>query len=81
MVKTQRVAITPGEPAGIGPDLVVQLAQREWPVELVVCADATLLTDRAAMLGLPLTLRPYSPQLPCTTANYGHINATSCRAT
>lgn len=44
MVKTQRVVITPGEPAGIGPDLVVQLAQREWPVELVVCADATLLT-------------------------------------
>ena len=41
MVKTQRVVITPGEPAGIGPDLVVQLAQREWPVELVVCADAT----------------------------------------
>ncbi|NAR09208.1 hypothetical protein, partial [Escherichia coli] len=28
MVKTQRVVITPGEPAGIGPDLVVQLAQR-----------------------------------------------------
>ena len=73
MVKTQRVVITPGEPAGIGPDLIVQLAQREWPVELVVCADATLLTDRAAMLGLP--------QLPCTTANCGHINATSCRAT
>ncbi len=47
MVKTQRVVITPGEPAGIGPDLVVQLAQREWPVELVVCADATLLTDNA----------------------------------
>ncbi len=81
MVKTQRVVITPGEPAGIGPDLVVQLAQREWPVELVVCADATLLTDRAAMLGLPLTLRTYSPQLSCTTANCGHINATSCRAT
>lgn len=60
MVKTQRVVITPGEPAGIV-NLVVQLAQREWPVELVVCADATLLTDRAAMLGLPLTLRPYSP--------------------
>ena len=64
MVKTQRVVITPGEPAGIGPDLVVQLAQREWPVELVVCADATLLTDRAAMLGLPLTLRTYSPNSP-----------------
>lgn len=54
-----RVVITPGEPAGIGPDLVVQLAQRSWPVELVVCADATLLKDRAEWLGLPLTLLPY----------------------
>ena len=61
MATVQRVVITPGEPAGIGPDLVVQLAQREWPVELVVCADARLLTDRAALLGLPLSLLPYSP--------------------
>ncbi len=59
MTQPQRVVITPGEPAGIGPDLVVQLAQLDWPVELVVCADETLLTDRAAMLGLPLTLLPY----------------------
>ena len=58
-MKPHRVVITPGEPAGIGPDLVVQLAQRSWPVELVVCADATLLQDRAALLGLPLTLLPY----------------------
>ncbi|MGP3590408.1 4-hydroxythreonine-4-phosphate dehydrogenase PdxA [Vagococcus sp. WN89Y] len=62
-MKTQRIAITPGEPAGIGPDLVVQLAQRDWPVELVVCADATLLTDRAKLLGLPLQLREYTPSL------------------
>ena len=58
-MKQHRVVITPGEPAGIGPDLVVQLAQRSWPVELVVCADATLLQDRAKLLGLPLTLIPY----------------------
>ncbi|WP_336218463.1 4-hydroxythreonine-4-phosphate dehydrogenase PdxA [Citrobacter amalonaticus] len=64
MTVTQRVVITPGEPAGIGPDLVIELAQRDWPVELVVCADATLLTERAAMLGLPLTLLPYTPQHP-----------------
>ncbi|MDF7761823.1 4-hydroxythreonine-4-phosphate dehydrogenase PdxA [Kosakonia cowanii] len=61
MMNTQRIVITPGEPAGIGPDLVVQLAQRDWPVELVVCSDATLLSDRAALLGLPLTLREYAP--------------------
>nr|WP_315078604.1 4-hydroxythreonine-4-phosphate dehydrogenase PdxA [uncultured Kosakonia sp.] len=61
MMNTQRIVITPGEPAGIGPDLVVQLAQRDWPVELVICGDATLLTDRAALLGLPFTLREYAP--------------------
>ena len=60
-MKQHRVVITPGEPAGIGPDLVVQLAQRDWPVELVICADATLLQDRAKLLGLPLTLLPYQP--------------------
>ena len=58
-MQQHRVVITPGEPAGIGPDLVVQLAQRSWPVELVVCADATLLQDRAKLLGLPLQLLPY----------------------
>ncbi|MDO1777581.1 4-hydroxythreonine-4-phosphate dehydrogenase, partial [Escherichia coli] len=48
----------------MGPDLVVQLAQRDWPVELVVCADAGLLSDRAAMLGLPLSLLLYAPGAP-----------------
>ena len=81
MVKTQRVVITPGEPAGIGPDLVVQLAQREWPVELVVCADATLLTQPGSDARFAAHPPPLFPQLPCTTANCGHINATSCRAT
>lgn len=53
MHSNQRVVITPGEPAGIGPDVTLQLAQRDWPVELVVCADPALLLDRAAKLGLP----------------------------
>ena len=61
MTRQFRVVITPGEPAGIGPDLVVQLAQQDWPAELVVCADDTLLKNRAAMLGLPLRLLPYDP--------------------
>ncbi|WP_333795749.1 4-hydroxythreonine-4-phosphate dehydrogenase PdxA [Rheinheimera sp.] len=59
---TLRIGITPGEPAGIGPDLVVQLAQRSWPVELVVCADPAVLSQRAAQLGLPLTLSPYQSE-------------------
>ena len=63
-MNVQRVVITPGEPAGIGPDLVVQLAQRDWPMELVVCADAALLTDRASQLGLSLSLLPWQPDTP-----------------
>jgi len=69
----QRIVITPGEPAGIGPDLVVQLAQRDWPVELVICGDATLLTDRAALLGLPLTLREYAPGHPAVPQQSGTL--------
>ena len=64
MVKTQRVVITPGEPAGIGPDLIVQLAQREWPVELVVCADATLSLptgQRCSVCRSPSALIPPTP--------------------
>jgi len=60
-VSTIKLAITPGEPAGIGPDLIISLAQQQWPVQLVVFADADMLQQRAAMLGLPLTLLPYDP--------------------
>ncbi|MBR9726409.1 4-hydroxythreonine-4-phosphate dehydrogenase PdxA [Shewanella intestini] len=60
---TKRIAITPGEPAGIGPDLIIELAQQAWPAELVVCADPKLLVTRAKKLGLPLQLRPYQPTL------------------
>ncbi|MCC5854493.1 MAG: 4-hydroxythreonine-4-phosphate dehydrogenase PdxA [Idiomarina sp.] len=56
-----RIAITPGEPAGIGPDLIIELAQQHWEAELVVFADRDLLESRAQQLGLPLTLRDYRP--------------------
>ncbi|STQ73899.1 4-hydroxythreonine-4-phosphate dehydrogenase PdxA [Hafnia alvei] len=61
---TFRVVITPGEPAGVGPDLVIALAQQAWPAELVVCADPALLLERAALLQLPITLREYQPDIP-----------------
>lgn len=54
-----KIAITPGEPAGIGPDLIVALAQREWPAMLVVFADGEILRQRAALLGMPIELIPY----------------------
>ncbi|EPB0888435.1 4-hydroxythreonine-4-phosphate dehydrogenase PdxA [Yersinia enterocolitica] len=60
----KRIVITPGEPAGVGPDLVIALAQQDWPVELVVCADPALLLARANQLNLPLQLREYQQDKP-----------------
>jgi 4-hydroxythreonine-4-phosphate dehydrogenase len=54
-----RIALTSGEPAGIGPELCVAIAQRELPCELVCLADRDLLASRARQVGLPLTLRGY----------------------
>ena len=54
----KRLAFTPGEPAGIGPDLCILLAQQALPYELVVFADPDLLAARAKMLKLPLSLQP-----------------------
>ncbi len=54
-----RLVLTPGEPAGIGPDLCVMLAQQSLPVELVVVADRALLTNRAKQLNLPLRLKDF----------------------
>ena len=68
-----RVVITPGEPAGIGPELIVQLAQQAWPVELVVCADPELLRTRAAALHLPLTLREYQPDVAAQPQSAGSL--------
>jgi 4-hydroxythreonine-4-phosphate dehydrogenase len=47
------IAITAGEPAGIGPDLCVMLAQEPQAAQLVVIADRRLLEQRAELLGLP----------------------------
>jgi 4-hydroxythreonine-4-phosphate dehydrogenase len=58
------IALTPGEPAGIGPDLCVMLARRDWAIDWVAVADPRLLADRARTLGLPVTVRPFMPGAP-----------------
>lgn len=69
-----RIAITPGEPAGIGPDLCVAIAQQPpADIELVVVTDPTLLEERAALLGLPLSLKIYDPLSPATASNGGEL--------
>lgn len=54
-----KLAFTPGEPAGIGPDLCVMLAQQPMAAQLVAIADPEMLQRRAELLGLPLNPIPY----------------------
>ena len=61
-----RIAVSSGEPAGIGPELCLQLAQwqatrPELPA-LVVLADKTLLAERARALDMRLELVDYQPR-------------------
>jgi 4-hydroxythreonine-4-phosphate dehydrogenase len=53
------IAITAGEPAGIGPDLCVMLAHRSLKATVVVIADADMLKARAAQLNIVLKITPY----------------------
>ncbi|MEC5399277.1 4-hydroxythreonine-4-phosphate dehydrogenase PdxA [Uliginosibacterium sp. H1] len=55
------IAVTSGEPAGIGPELCAALATRDWPARLVVLGDAELLAERAAATGRHVVYRPYKP--------------------
>jgi 4-hydroxythreonine-4-phosphate dehydrogenase len=65
-----RIALTSGEPAGIGPELCLALAVRELPCELVCLGDRALLEERARTLHLAVRLRSYQPAAaPARTAH------------
>lgn len=58
-----RLAITTGEPAGIGPDITLLAALRDWDAQLVAIADTGVLESRAAQLGLRVTLEPFNAKV------------------
>ncbi|MEE9339118.1 MAG: 4-hydroxythreonine-4-phosphate dehydrogenase PdxA [Methylococcaceae bacterium] len=60
----QRIALTVGEPAGIGPDLCVQLAQSKQDAEIVAIADPQLLKQRAEQLKLKLDINSFDASKP-----------------
>lgn len=67
-------ALTPGEPAGIGPDLCLLLAREQQPAALVVVASQALLLERARELGLSIELISVTPgSLPNTPATAGSL--------
>ncbi|MDF4881392.1 4-hydroxythreonine-4-phosphate dehydrogenase PdxA, partial [Vibrio parahaemolyticus] len=58
----RRIVVTAGEPAGIGPDLVLALSKEDWAHQIVVCADKNMLTERAKQLGIEVQLSDYNPE-------------------
>lgn len=54
---TPTLIITPGEPAGIGPDLVLAIAQQSMAIKLVIAADPTLLQQRAEQLNIHIEIK------------------------
>jgi len=67
------LALTAGEPAGIGPELCLQLALEPRQAGIVVVVGKTLLADRARQLGLAIELHDWHPgQVPDTRA--GHVS-------
>jgi len=53
------IALTPGEPAGIGPDVAIAFAQQASDCDLVLIADSAMLTARAKLLNLDLKTHPW----------------------
>ena len=66
LIETEKIipfVVTSGEPAGIGPDIVLSLAKRADHKSFVVCANIDLLMARAQMLGLKVNFVPYQSGL------------------
>jgi 4-hydroxythreonine-4-phosphate dehydrogenase len=75
-----RIALTCGEPAGIGPELCLAVARETFPCELVCLCDIELLRERAERIGSQVQLRHYDPgtraqHTPGTLTVYHHALA------
>lgn len=68
-----RLALTLGEPAGIGPDICLQIAQFPLPFEVVVVGSPDLLRERAKLLNLPIDLYAFDAQAKVRANGNGQL--------
>ena len=83
MNKPCLVAVTAGEPAGIGPDIILTLAhQQQWSRHDIVLADPNMLQARAQTLNLQVDIRAYQTQQPLETglSNQIFVIPVTCQA-
>ena len=77
-MKSRTLVLTPGEPAGIGPDLAVSLSRLTFDFGLVLIADPDLLQMRARQLGIELAISPYNRQQPPKQQLAGTLTVLPC---
>ena len=63
MNKMEVLALTPGEPAGIGPDLCIEYAQQAHDFQLVLLADPDMILERAKLLGQSVKLIEFNENI------------------
>lgn len=73
MTSIKRIALTAGEPAGIGPDLCLQIAQQKQSAQLIAIVDPDLLEQRAKQLNLPIELSKADLAEPAKVAGVGQL--------
>ena len=59
-MQIRKIVVTTGEPAGIGPDIVLSAALKSWPCKLIAIGNNALLEARAQQLKLNISLKKYS---------------------
>lgn len=72
--RTPRLALTAGEPAGIGPDLLLQLAAQPGAAQRVVIGDPAVLEVRCRQLGLAVRFREFAPDRSPRPSPVGHLD-------
>ncbi len=79
--RPRTIALTPGEPAGIGPDLCVALAFAPAPgARIVVVGDPEVLRARGHALGRPVCVREWQPGAPDTPLPPGTLEVAAVHA-
>ena len=83
---TPRIALTPGEPAGIGPDITLAAAGQSWDAEIIAIGDPEMLRTRARQLDIDIQLLEFDrnaapqPHRPGTLKVLPVSLATPCTA-
>ena len=78
-MRVPRIVITSGEPAGIGPDTCVMIAQADWDADLIFAADPELIEAAARALGLPVAVPAYDPAAAARPSRAGRMKILASR--